>query len=674
VKSKKRNRHKKPISSGWIKDNIFVYTLLLVIIPSVLYFRVVNFGFSGLDDGSIIRNVNGMHGNLLNLKEAFTHDAFMGEKGDTFYRPIQVISFMIDSQIGGNEPWIYHLSNLILHILTVIALFFFLIKTGIKKEISFLLALIFSINPLFTNAVAWIPARGDILLCLFGLLSFITFLEYFRTRRIIDLVSHSIVFFLAIFSKETAVLIPVLILSYLYFVQRKTFILKDIFPEITVWIFTFALFFSLRHSVINVSHSSNIFGFIPFVKNLPAIPITFFKFFIPYSLCTMPFFDNIGIIGGIILLIIFTGVTFKFIPGGWRIILWGGVWFIVFTIPPMFFRSYYAFTGYEYFEYRAYLPIVGILLIIGILASELLKTIPLRKLIIYSIPILIIYTIMAFNHSSDFANPFSFFTSAINHNSNNAMAFGERGTAYYGRGDKERALSDYDNSIKACPTYPHPYFNKGVYYNAINDHFKSEYFFSQALKFDTVNKESHVLDSKVYLNLSFEKNALRKYNENKALLKRATMIYPDDSKLHFNLGLTYYSAAKFDSALFEFNKAIEFEKNNFTYYDNRGMTKYHLNDNYGALNDFNRVLELNPDYPDTWGSRGMVKAKLNDNYGAVSDLTIAIGFNPRVGVAYYYRGISYLKLNKLNEARVDFEKAKQLGYKGSAENKINYKP
>jgi hypothetical protein len=111
-------------------------------VPLVLYFRVVNFGLSELDDDTIISaNLNNTEGSKFNLKEAFTHDALMSDKGDSFYRPMQVISLMIDSEIGGIEPWIYHLSNLILHILTVITLFFFLKKTGIREEISFLLSL-----------------------------------------------------------------------------------------------------------------------------------------------------------------------------------------------------------------------------------------------------------------------------------------------------------------------------------------------------------------------------------------------------------------------------------------------------------------------------------------------------------------------------------------------------
>ena len=326
MKYKKKNNPTKTIRTN--KNRLIVYLLILVLVPSVLYFRVVNFQSSGFDDVIIITNINNIQGSPLNLKEAFTHDAFMGNKGDTFYRPIQTISLMLDAQVDGKEPWIYHLSNLILHILTVIALFFFLKKTGVNEEISFLLALFFSIHPLLTNAVAWIPARGDILLCLFSLLSIITFLEYLNSGKTIYIILNAFTFLLALFSKETAVLLPVLFLSYVYFVKKKKFLLNDIITFLTVWFFSFILFFILRQSIIKLSQSSNIFGFIPFSKNLPAIPILFYKFFFPYNLCTMPIFDNSTIIIGIVLLLVFVSITFIVLRGEIRNVIWGeyGLW------------------------------------------------------------------------------------------------------------------------------------------------------------------------------------------------------------------------------------------------------------------------------------------------------------------------------------------------------------
>ena len=649
--------------------------LLLVIVPAVLYFRVVNFGLSELDDDTIISAINNTAGSKINLIGAFTHDAMMSDRGDSFYRPMQLLSLMIDSEIGRGETWTYHFSNLILHILTVIALFFFLKKTGIKEEISFLLALLFSVNPVFTNAVAWIPARGDLLLCLFSLLSFITFQEYYDTKKTVYLIVHASVFLLAIFSKETSVLLPVLILSYLYFVQRKKFHLKEIIPLLIIWIITLAVFFALRQSVLKINHTVNEFGIIPFIKNIPVIPITLGKFFIPYNLCTLPSFNVIASIFGIIVAIVLTSLVIKDMRTDKRVFVWGALWFLAFTIPPMLFRSIDPNLGiekYDYLDFRAYLPITGLLVVVGFIINERYAIISFKKMLMFFIPILTIYSFLAFNYSAAFSDSISFYTSAIRSNPDNIINLVVRGTIYYGQGNIQNAMSDFDHAIRIYPTYSLPHYNMGLIYETLNDHSQAENSFSLALKYDTLYKENNFLQESSYLNLSSEKIILKKYDEAITILRKAINRYPANSTIHFNLGVVYNYIARYDSALNEYNKGIEFEKDSPEYYNNRGMVKDSLKDYTGAIADFSKALDLKQDYFDALKNRGLAKIQLNDNEGAINDLTTFIKINPQIGESWYYRGLAYSKLNKLKEASKDWEQARKLGFKESVNIKLGY--
>jgi hypothetical protein len=293
----------------------------------------------------------------------------------------------------------------------------------------------------------------------------------------------------------------------------------------------------MRNQIIAGSPSSNVFGIIPFIKNLPVIPITLSKFFIPYSLCTLPFFDNILLITGVIFIIIFIFLIYRLHTDGRRTAIWGGVWFLAFSIPPMFLRTFYAKIGYEYFDYRAYLPIIGILLVTGLILNDLLRGISFKKMLIYFIPLFLVYSIITINYMPSFNDPVSFFTSAIELNPKNAMAYGERGVAYSKEGSNEKALADYDNSIRVWPAYPTPYFNKGVLFRNSNDQCKAEYYFSQALKYDTINHEINILKANTYINLSLEKLFFHKYDEAVTILKEGIRIYPDNGRLHNNLGL-----------------------------------------------------------------------------------------------------------------------------------------
>jgi protein O-mannosyl-transferase len=664
---KKQKRNKKAELSANKKKRLTTYLFLLTLIPFVLYIRIVNFDFTNFDDQAIINSHYNIIGDISNIKEAFTHDAFMSDRGDLFYRPAQTISFMTDAQIGGQNLWIYHLTNLLLHILTVITLFFFLKRTGIKEEISFLLSLCFSIHPLLTHTIAWIPARGDLLAGLFSLVSFIAFLKYVDNRKIVFLILHSFVFMLALFSKETSVLVPVLILMYYYFVLKKPFRINEIIPFIAVWLSSLGLFYYLRHFVVKVIINPNTFGIIPFIKNLRTIPITFGKFFLPLNLTTLPFFDNIAAIIGVILLAGFSVLFIKYIHSEKRIIIWGVVWFLAFTIPPMFFRAHIIGIGFEYFEFRAYLPVIGILIILGIMAKELPARISFNKILKVIIPVLLVYGYIAYNHSSDFANPLSFFSSAIDANPQNAFAISERGSTYFKNNNVDLAIADYDYSIKLSPEFSTPYFNKGALYSYLKDHNNSEHYFTLSLKYDTLHPEACNPVESSYFCLSSEKLSLKKYDEAIVLLNKAVLKYPDNGSLHNNLGKAYYAMTKYDSALYEYNRAVKLEQNNYEYYSNRGLAENRLRDFNSALNDFNTVLVLRPDIKETWGNRGIVKVELNDNKGAIDDLTWAMRISQPSGAVYYYRGIAFLKLNKLNEAKEDLQKALSLGYKKAEE-------
>jgi tetratricopeptide (TPR) repeat protein len=645
------------------KNSLIVYLLFLVLVPLVLYFRVVNFQFTNLDDENIILEHYDTIGDINKIKEAFNLDAFMSKKGYLFYRPVQTISFMLDAQLGGKEPWVYHLSNLVIHILTVIALFFFLKKIRVKDEISFLLLLFFSIHPLFANAVAWIPARGDLLLGLFTLLSLITFLEYFESRKIIYFILHASVFMIAIFSKETAVLLPVVILFYLYFAAREKFIIKDVIPFLTVWGIIFVLYYYLRQNVLRGKGNPGFFGLVPFIKNLPVIPITFGKFFLPQNLSAWPLFDSASLIIGIILLLISVALVIKYKDGNWRIIVWGAIWFLSFTVPAMIFRTYMAEVGIEYNEYRTYLPMMGILVIMGVLGSKLLNKFSFNAILKVSIPVILIYAIIAFTHSAVFADSISFYTSAINGNSRNAIAFNSRGNEYYNSGNVQQAMADYESAIEIFPSYSAPIFNKGVVYHSAGDDIKAEYLYSQALKFDTLSPVLTSLRFSILYNFAGEKMILKKYDEAIVLLKKAEKESPEISELYNNLGYAYFSTGRKDSALYAYSKAIELKPISTLYYTNRGTTKYSIKDFVGALSDYNRALELDHNSAISWYNTGNTKIELNDFEGAISDLNTAIKMNPEWGDAYYHRGIAFSRLNKQPEAREDWAEARRLGLK-----------
>jgi protein O-mannosyl-transferase len=652
-----KSKHKKLPASPKRKNITYVYLILLVILPLILNWKIIRYDFTGFDDKAIISNNYDFLSDFKNVFKAFDKDNFISKEGNAYYRPIQTVTLMIDAQINGEKPYIYHLSNLLYHLLNVIVLFFLLRKLGVRDKIAFFVSLLFSIHPLFTDAIVWVPGRGDLLAGLFCSVSFLSFIYYFSTKNIKHIFLHSLTFLLALYSKEISVFLPFVIIIYYWGVLKDKHEIKVMIPFFIIWSIAVFIFSLVRYSILN---NQTILSFKAFLRNLPVIPIFMSKLIIPVGLSPMPIYDLLFTIIGILLFILLCVYLWKLKSGNKSILILGIIWFIGFIIPAMFADISYAKVHSEYLECRAYLPSIGVFIALAILLNMKIKREGMILLIKTGIPILALFTFITYTYSSVFSDVTTFYTSLINSNPRNAFALSQRGCSYLYTRNFDLALNDFDNAIRYGPTYSDSYFNKGVLYNLKDDHINAEKYMSMALKYDTLYKEEASLCEKVYVNLSSEKLNLKKYEEAIALLNAGIRKYPADCSLHNNLGLAYFYVAKYDSAIFEYNKAINAKPKESTYFNNRGMAKYCIKNFSDAINDFNSALELTPDFLDALGNRGMSKFNLNDYAGTIDDLTKVINIKPDVGIVWYYRGLAYSKINKHKEAEDDWAKARKL--------------
>ena len=169
-------------------DPIFLRTwrpyAWIVLVGFLLYFKAIFFGYTYLDDNNLIlENIYFLH-DISNIIAAFGQDVFrLISTADIYYRPLMTVSLILDAQIGGAAPFIYHFTNLLIHLLGSCLVFLLLNKIGCKRELSFVFSLIFAIHPALSQAVAWIPGRNDSLMAVFALLSFIFFIDYAERKK-----------------------------------------------------------------------------------------------------------------------------------------------------------------------------------------------------------------------------------------------------------------------------------------------------------------------------------------------------------------------------------------------------------------------------------------------------------------------------------------------------------
>ncbi|MBZ5637319.1 MAG: tetratricopeptide repeat protein [Acidobacteriia bacterium] len=148
--------------------------LALAAATLLVYARAVGFDFVGLDDAAYAsRNPFVLGGpTRTGIAWAFTTTY------QANWHPLTWISLMIDAALGGKAPWLFHLTNVVLHLANTLLLFHVLFRmTGLPWRSAFVAAL-FAVHPLHVESVAWITERKDVLSTLFWLLAMLAYLRH----------------------------------------------------------------------------------------------------------------------------------------------------------------------------------------------------------------------------------------------------------------------------------------------------------------------------------------------------------------------------------------------------------------------------------------------------------------------------------------------------------------
>jgi tetratricopeptide (TPR) repeat protein len=636
------------------ENKVWWQLLLLILIPFFVYIKVANFEFINFDDVSIIVNNFDILSSFKNIGIAFKSDAFLGAHGD-FYRPMQTVTFMVDTVIGKGNPLIYHLTNLLIHLGTVVSFYFLLRLFSLKNVTAFLFALLFAVHPVLTAAVSWVPARGDLLLGLFTLLLFNTFIQYITKRKTIYLILHVFLFALVMFSKEVAVVLPVVFLLYYFLILKESFDAKKIVPFIIVWAVIAAFFFYMRSKVVLGGTPDFILGWGPFLNDLPTIPIIIAKTILPINLSTMPLFESgFTALGFLLLIAIVIVLITQLKQKRWLPVL-GFVWFLLFITPPLFFKIFYSKYLLEYYEHRAYVPVMGLLIMFAFLLQYLIQKTQKGTLILLPVILILAFAPMAIFHADNFKTSMNFFGNATERGNPGAAV--KRGELYYGTRDFTNALSDFNLAIDLSNgEYPPAFYNRGkINSTVVKDHKLAEDDFSKTLFFDTSYIEA-------YMDRANERVLLQNYQGAYQDVLKAKQLDSNNAKVFFTSGHVYVYGNRFAEALHEFTKAIHIDTNYAEAYNDRAFVKYKLNDFYGGLNDCNKAIQLFPQFMNAYYNKGIIYLSLQKPDAAVKvfDTTLALTNNFYFG--YFYRGMAKKDMKDMNGACADWNESVKLGF------------
>ena len=190
-----------------------VFTALAAV---VVHGRSVWFGFTGLDDRDLIVDDHAFLTAPWSVLRAFTRSYMhVVDASHGYYRPIVTASFALDARWSGLHPAGYHATNVAVHTAASLLLLVLLRDLAMGARLATAAAVAFAVHPALASAVAWIPGRNDSLLAVFALASWIAFARDAASPSWAWRGAHAAAFALALLTKETAVVIPLVCIAYL---------------------------------------------------------------------------------------------------------------------------------------------------------------------------------------------------------------------------------------------------------------------------------------------------------------------------------------------------------------------------------------------------------------------------------------------------------------------------
>lgn len=181
--------------------------LLLLILASILFVPVIR-GYWLADDFSWVSDL--LHYNWREIPRLFLTDWPRIHE----YRPLWSVSFITDFLLWGPDPRGLHLTNIFFHVLASLLVWSLVMLTVRDHGLAALLSLAFFVlHPIHPEPVAWISARGHVLVTIFILSSLILLQRFQQFGGIGNYLASLGAAVAAFTTQEAAVALPFLLLA-----------------------------------------------------------------------------------------------------------------------------------------------------------------------------------------------------------------------------------------------------------------------------------------------------------------------------------------------------------------------------------------------------------------------------------------------------------------------------
>ncbi len=556
-------------TASFFKNNLKPIAVL-ILVPALLYLKSLFYDFSPMDEQwLIVKNTK-----YLQNPENFI-ELFKLSVTKLYYRPLLIGSFMLDSIVGKSGPFVFHLSNLIFHLLCVLSLYKLLVLLKTEAKFAFFLSLLFAVHPALLHAVAWIPGRNDSMLCLFSLLSFIFLINYFTKNKIHFFFLHLVSFITAMFIKENAVLLPILftILFFNYYKVGK----KIIFLSL-IWLIIGLCWYYLKTSIVPYKLSAGTNVMLSIKQFVHGLFVFTGKSLLPLQQSVSPTFTNSSFITGMLCTLVLIYLYFKIGVANKTVALFGLALFLILLAIPAWYGAVSPLG--EQYEHRAYTSVIGLLLFISQLNFNIQS-----KSFKYVFSLLVLFfALKTFVRMDVYKDRVSYLDEGMKDCPQNYIFYYEKANVFYYKKEYSSALNLLNTAIQLQPKKKHLLANRASVYAELGKKNECIADFNAALKISGFDPYLCLSRCVAFNRFGDMTGAMRDLEELK--IKSPKQIPP---------GLEKDITQRYDMAVWDdLNAKIQFDPNKAKLYIDRAKFYLRKRKGHEALADLKRACELEP--------------------------------------------------------------------------------
>lgn len=427
---------------------------MLAALVIFLYLPALFFDFTNVDDRDFVTKLPELFKDWANFGSIFNPVPFNPDSQGIYWRPMLGLSFWIDANLWGQTFAGWHGSNIVFHLIAVWLVFKFFSELGYRRSLALLASLVIAIHPALAQAVAWVPGRNDSLLAVFVLASLISLLNFLKRGSTFSAVMTLVWYLLALMTKETAIVLPLVALFLAKITKPKRRLAKA--GRVTVWLgFAIASAIFLIVLIALAGQTSQYGNLLPQLSSYLADKVSLIilgalgKILLLGQLSPSMLLDDVKTIWGLTALSLLFLLVLLARRARKVFIAFGFSWFVLFLLPssPPNAPAY----SPALMDHRLWLPMVGLL--IAIVETDLIGWLTRRRAVflLSQIVLVAILSAVTVSYSRTFQNEFNWLKRVVKVSPSDSHGQFLVGVQLYRLGQLNQSLDHLQKAVALKP-------------------------------------------------------------------------------------------------------------------------------------------------------------------------------------------------------------------------------